>query len=190
MQNEPTKPNPQYNRTTTEVPMSTTSLMTFAEFEQLPDAPGKQELIDGELVELPPPRFHHSQIAVWFFDLLRPVIGKSRVWHEAGYRIGGGWLQPDVSVLWPKQPLVDGYLSGSPMLAVEVLSPRNTPSYIKRKLAIYLSHGAGEVWVVDSKRKIMSVYRGTPDQVVRVAADSTYASDLLGLTIELSQAFE
>jgi hypothetical protein len=59
-------------------------------------------------------------------------------------------------------------------------APRNTPGYIKRKLAIYLSHGAGEVCVVDSKRKIMSVYRGTLDQVVRVVIDSTYRCDLLG----------
>jgi len=30
--------------------MSATALHTFAEFEQLPDAPGKRELIDGELI--------------------------------------------------------------------------------------------------------------------------------------------
>jgi Uma2 family endonuclease len=40
--------------------MSSTALMTFAEFEQLPDAPGKRELIDGELVTMPPPQLRHS----------------------------------------------------------------------------------------------------------------------------------
>jgi Uma2 family endonuclease len=35
--------------------MSTTTLMTFAEFEKLPQLPGKQELIDGELILMPPP---------------------------------------------------------------------------------------------------------------------------------------
>ncbi len=170
--------------------MSTTSLMTFAEFEQLPDAPGKRELIDGELIELPPPRFDHSQIAAWFFDLLRTVLGKSRVWLETGYRIGGGWLQPDVSVIWPNQPLVDGYLSGSPMLAVEILSPANSAADIERKLTLYLSEGGGEVWVVDSKRRIMTVYRKIGDQVVRVVVDSTYTSDLLNITVDLSEVFK
>ena len=31
-----------------------TSLLTFEEFEQLPDDPGKLELLDGELIRLPP----------------------------------------------------------------------------------------------------------------------------------------
>jgi hypothetical protein len=42
--------------------MSSTALMTFAEFEQLPDAPGKRELIDGELVTMPPPQLRHSTL--------------------------------------------------------------------------------------------------------------------------------
>ena len=45
--------------------MSTTALMTFAEFEQLPDCPGKQELIDGEVIQLPPPVAIHTLIAKW-----------------------------------------------------------------------------------------------------------------------------
>ena len=51
--------------------MSTTSLMTFAELEQLPDAPGKRALIDGELIELPPPIFRHSEIAKRFATCLQ-----------------------------------------------------------------------------------------------------------------------
>jgi len=35
---------------------ATTKLLTFEEFEQLPDAPGKRELLDGELIEWPPPQ--------------------------------------------------------------------------------------------------------------------------------------
>src|SRR6266567_6422608 len=109
-----------------EVYMSTTSLMTFAEFEQLPDAPCKRELIDGELIELPPPEFVHSKIAKRFYDLLASTPHKPNVFQETGYRIGGGWLQPDLSIRWPDQIMRDRYLSGGPMLAVEVLSPSNT----------------------------------------------------------------
>jgi hypothetical protein len=69
-----------------------------------------------------------------------------------------------------------------PLLAIEVLSTRNTPANIKRKLTLYLSKGGGEVWVVDGKRKSMSVYRKTEGQVVRVAADSSYTSDSASLS--------
>jgi hypothetical protein len=34
--------------------MSTTELMTFARFENLPDHPGKHELIDGKCIYVPP----------------------------------------------------------------------------------------------------------------------------------------
>jgi Uma2 family endonuclease len=169
--------------------MSTTSLITFADFEQLPDAPGKRELIDGELIELPPPKLSHSHIAKRFCRLLFTRLPETRVWQEAGYRIGDGWLQPDVSVTWPDQSVENDYLVGAPAIAVEILSPRNTAAEIDRKITLYLSEGGGEVWVVNSKRKIMTVYRASSGQVLRIVADSTYTSDLLGLTIELPQVF-
>jgi Uma2 family endonuclease len=40
----------------------TTPLMTFDEFERLPDEPGKLELIDGELVRMPPPNAAFSLV--------------------------------------------------------------------------------------------------------------------------------
>ena len=169
--------------------MSTASLMTFAEFEQLPDAPGKQELIDGELIEYPPPIFRHSEIAKNFYDFLAATPYKSRVFQETGYRIAGGWLQPDLSITWPNQRPSGDYLVGGPMIAIEILSPSNNAADVERKLTLYLSEGGGEVWVVDYKRRIMTVYRKAVDQVLRIVADSTYTSDLLGLTIELSLVF-
>ena len=33
---------------------TTTSLMTFEDFERLPEEPGKRELLKGELIELQP----------------------------------------------------------------------------------------------------------------------------------------
>jgi Uma2 family endonuclease len=170
--------------------MSTTSLMTFAEFEQLPDAPGKRELIEGESIELPPPIFRHSAIAKRFYDLLAATHHQPSVFQKTGYRIAGGWLQPDLSVNWPDQRPTGDYLVGGPMVAIEILSPANSAAGVERKLTLYLSEGAGEVWVVDGKRKIMTVYRRTAGQVVRVTADSTYTSDLLGITVELPHVFE
>lgn len=166
--------------------MSTAALLSFAEFEQLPDAPGKRELIDGELIELPPPKLSHSLIAKRIYELLIAVLDKSRVFFEIGYRIGGGWLQPDVSVIWPQQREENDYLIGGPMIAVEILSPRNSAAEIERKLTLFLGEGSDEVWVVDPKRKTLTVYRRTSEGAVRILVDTTYTS-ALGITIDPSK---
>lgn len=35
--------------------MSAATLLTFAQFEALPDKPGRQELLHGRVIEMPPP---------------------------------------------------------------------------------------------------------------------------------------
>jgi Uma2 family endonuclease len=39
------------------------TLLTFEEFEQLPDQPGKRELVRGELIEMPPAESKHNRRA-------------------------------------------------------------------------------------------------------------------------------
>lgn len=126
--------------------MSTTALLTFAEFEQLPDAPGKRELIDGELIEMPPHKLSHSIIAKRICKLLLERLDDSQVWMETGYGIAGGWLQPDVSVTRPDHPQQNDYFVGGPLVAVEILSPSNTAAEVERKLTLFLQEGSEEVW--------------------------------------------
>ena len=163
--------------------MTTTSLMTFAEFEQMDDAPGKQELIDGELIEMPPARLRHMNISKRIYDHLRSGPTGNLAYFETGYRIGLGWLQPDVSVTRPKQETDSGYLSGSPALVVEVLSPSNRASQIERKLTLYFSEGAEEVWVIDPSKRTMSVYRTGPEGVVRTAVEERHESNFGTITL-------
>ena len=54
--------------------MSITGLITFAEFERLPETPGKQELIDGELIAMPPPELSHTELMKLVYDLLRSSL--------------------------------------------------------------------------------------------------------------------
>src|SRR5580700_1796964 len=85
------------------------TLLTFEEFEQLPDQPGKRELVRGELIEMPPADYKHNDIADRICDSLKAALREAhargeaveigRVFHEMGYLLpGAGWLQPDVSV--------------------------------------------------------------------------------------------
>jgi Uma2 family endonuclease len=167
--------------------MSTTSLMTFAEFERLPDLPGRQELVDGELIHMPPPDLQHSQVSKRILRMLLNTVDESLVWPDhTGYRIGGGWIEPDVSVSWPDQRRDDKYFIGSPMIAVEILSPGED---IERKLTLYFAEDAFEVWVIDVRHKTMTVYLRRNHEVVRLPIDQEYHSEGIQMSVPLSQLF-
>ena len=94
-------------------------LLTFAEFEALPEEHGKQELLHGRLIEMPPDIYLHQKIVSRIHRLLDRILEPERAWIDNGYRLGDGWLVPDVSVSWPEQQLDGGrYLLNAPMIAV------------------------------------------------------------------------
>jgi len=109
------------------------------------------------------------------------------VWHDhTGYRIGQGWMEPDVSVSWPDQRFDGKYFAGSPMIAVEVLSPGEE---IDRKLTLYFADGAQEVWVVDIKYRAITVYSQQDDKVIRRVVDREFRSDAANAAFSLAEIF-
>jgi len=64
----------------------------------------------------------------------------------------------------------DEYLMGAPDLVVEVLSPSNTVDEINDKMSICMANGCVSFWVVDPKRKRVSVTEGDVTKHYRVAA--------------------
>ncbi len=163
------------------------TLISAAAFRLLPDAPGKQELLEGELILLPPAKLSHSKIARALLRLLTAVLEESRVQIEAGYQITPEtWLQPDVSVTWPDQPVRNDYLQGSPMIAIEIVSCGNTADEIDRKIAAYLRYGAAEVWIVYPRTRSLIVHKsGT---VAKMTA--TYISDLVPAAVNVSDILQ
>lgn len=162
--------------------MGVVAKLTDEEFLALPDDPGKQELLDGELISLPPAKQRHNAVAKRFYDRLSTVLRSERVWTEAGYRLKHGWLQPDVSVTWPDQPRGD-WLEGSPMIAIEIASRGNTDEEIDRKIEAYLEEGALEVWIVRPKTASMTVHR--KDTSTRHTG--VYRCDALSLDIDVRE---
>ncbi|MEO8662079.1 MAG: Uma2 family endonuclease [Bryobacteraceae bacterium] len=142
--------------------MSAATLLTFAQFEALPEKPGKQELLHGRVIETPPAIYLHQNIVSRLHRLLDRLLEPERAWIDTGYRIGDGWMVPDVSVSWPEQQLEDGrYLLHAPMVAVEVVSPSNSAEDIQEKIEAYLSGGAGEVWIIYPSARLMLVHTKT-----------------------------
>lgn len=115
---------------------TTTHLLTFEEFEALPNPPeGKLELIEGEVHLMSPPVWRHSEVATairdaLFLYFLSRENTYGRILQEAGFLMRDSprsWLVPDVAVMQPDQAR-DKYLIGAPLLAVEVPARRRQGS--------------------------------------------------------------
>ncbi|MEP7352573.1 MAG: Uma2 family endonuclease [Acidobacteriota bacterium] len=145
-----------------------TQLMTFAEFEQLPDPRGgKYELRHGELIFMAPPKQGHRRIERSIEGLLTSAAGPAWVAvaelgfqpeREHEYRIADVAL---VSQLRWDAADPNGYYQGSPDLVIEVLSPSNTASEMADRRDLCLRTGAREFWLVDPDRRTVDV--STPD---------------------------
>jgi len=150
------------------VATSTTRLMTFAEFEQLPDPQfGRYELRHGEPVIVAPPKLKHSTVQRRLRRLLETAAGETGIVDsefgfkplpEREYRIA------DVVFIsqqrWQGIDL-NGYFQGAPELVAEILSPSNTTKEMLDKGKLCLENGSREFWVVDLERRLVEV--STPD---------------------------
>lgn len=137
----------------------------------------RDELIEGEIVLSPDPKPLHAAVANRLSDLFRarlvgmPFIVQQRV----NFRMEDchSMPSPDVFVLdksrWREAVETDTYPSGSPILAVEIVSPANRRKEIQRKTGLYLRHGSVEVWVVFPRKQVVEIWTKT-DQVARYSA--------------------
>lgn len=142
-----------------------TKLITFAEFEQLPEfANGNfYELRHGELAQVAPPKLRHTLIQRKIMHLLEQAAGTAgSACTELGFRAvpEHEYRTADVAYAskdrWAQQD-PDGYFQGAPDLVIEVLSPSNTASEMLDKKILCLENGSREFWQVDVTRKQVEV---------------------------------
>ena len=139
-------------------------LLTVEQYRQLPDRQDVlQELHWGQVVSLTRPKMRHSRIQYRLLELLRPMVqGKGIVAAEIPFRALPEYDLRGADVAYVSQlrwdaAEADDNLHGSPELVIEVLSRSNTKAEMREKAALYLATGAQEFWVIDPKRKTVSV---------------------------------
>ena len=182
--------------------MSTTStaLMTAAELMQLPDDDLRHELINGELITMPPPRLPHGRTAA----RLMVTLGQFVLDHDLGevYDVIGVQLtwNPDTVVgsdisFISKERMeqagdVEGYWQGPPDLAVEVYSPGYRPGKVSERISRLFSAGTKQVWIVHVKHSTVTVYRSESDITTFSGSDYLEAQDLFpGFRVSLEKIF-
>ena len=164
---------------------------------------GRYELVDGEVVELAPAQRRHGRTAsniTTAFNIYcrRTGTGWSEV--DVGYTVRSG---PD-TVRGPDVSLVLGgttedeeqraFISGSPDIAVEVVSPSNTAAEMERKVSEYLAAGSRRVWVVyqATRRNPRRVVVHRPDGTANTYTGDDVITDeelLPGFSLPLADIF-
>jgi Uma2 family endonuclease len=149
------------------VATTTTKLMTFAEFEQLPNTREgfPFELRHGELVKLVFPKMKHSRAQWQLRRLLERAAGQAGIVEkEVGFRPvpEHEYRIADVAFISKgRWDTAEDYLFGAPEIVIEVLSPSNTATEMLDKEKLCLENGCQEFWIVDPTLQLVKV--STPD---------------------------
>ena len=182
--------------------MSTTStaLMTAEDLLRLPRGYYRAELVNGELIKMSLPGLPHGRIALRLAAPLGQFVlehGLGEAYTEIGFKLTSNpdtVLGPDICFI-SKQRLeemgeVTGYWPGPPDLAVEVLSPGDRSGKVNEKLSQWLGFGTKQVWIVDPKHCMVTVYRSPSDTTTFSGSDYLEAQDLLpGFRVSLDKIF-
>lgn len=176
-------------------------LVTAEEFARIPDDDQHYELVEGRVVRMSAPGFQHGLLATRIAALLYQHVDAHRL--GAVLTPAGFWIatdpdtvrEPDVAFVrterMPSTGIPDGFWPGPPDLAVEIRSPRDRPATINGKVRDYLARGVRVVWVVDPKRKTVTVHRGESQAVTLGMDDQIDATDVVpGFTCAVRRFFE
>lgn len=159
-------------------------LYTVKEFYEIGDSldPDKHyELVEGEIVEMPPPNRINSFIAGLILTALNVFIQQNRI---DGYAFGadGGFALtdndvriPDVSFIYAERmpEISDMEAIIAPDIAVEVISPGETPRKVNAKTTLYLNTGTQLVWNVYPAEKVVEVWTKGAGEKLEMQAFTT-----------------
>ena len=167
-----------------------------ADYELLNANGQSYELIRGELKLIIPAGGDHGNVTVALIALvhghvLRHDLGKGFT-SETGFVVEENprtILAPDYAFIAKERviyPIPNGFMPIVPDLVLETRSPGDTAREVAVKVELWLEVGAREVWELNPRRQILTVY--TPDTQPRaLSADDKLESPLLpGLSLALN----
>ena len=178
-------------------------LMTAKEFAIMPHDDARRELVNGELTELsPPPGQIHGETqlktGIVLYGFVEP-LGLGRVSTVTGYRIAANpdtVRATDVAFVSARKiadslPRERGYLPFAPDIAVEVASPSDAESDMRRRALMWLEAGSKQSWILYPNTLSARVYR-SPLDVAELGPDDVLdaAPVLDGFRVKVSELFQ
>ncbi len=140
-------------------------VLTYRDYEALPNDGRRYEIHEGELSVTAAPRTRHQEIIGNLFAALRA--------HVIARGLGKVFVSPiavilsDISVVEPDIVYVaterlalisERGIEGPPTLVIEILSPSTAEIDRHTKMQLYARHGIPWYWIVDPDRRTVEVY--------------------------------
>ena len=150
------------------MPLPKEELYTTDFIYNLPDGE-RAELIDGQIYYMSPPTFIHQKllnyINVEISNYIRSKKGICEV-IPAPFAVflnkdNRTYVEPDISVICDKSKLNDKGCVGAPNWIIEIVSPGSIRHDYFTKTYLYQNAGVCEYWIVDPKKKRITVHNFT-----------------------------
>ena len=177
--------------------------LTAEDLWRMPEKEVRQELVNGEVIEMPLVGGLHGMVTALVSHSLYGHVEK----HGGGKVAAGdvGFVLnlsydpervrgADVAFIsverLPEGKVPVKFFRGAPDLAVEVLSPSGSSAQLQQKIRDYLEAGARLVWVIAPEAKTATIYRADGTARFLTEQDSLEGEAVLpGLTIPLAKLF-
>jgi Uma2 family endonuclease len=168
--------------------MSSKTLLTASDLEQMPDDDSVQiELDEGELIIMPPAGMDHGDCEIEIGYLLQDHVKKHKLGKvysgDTGFRLADNTVRsPDVSFVRKDRVVTihrKGFGKGAPDLAVEIFSPSDSVRQLMRKVKQYFAAGCHTVWIVYPERREVQILDAAGADRLLCIGDVIEAPELL-----------
>ena len=139
-------------------------VITLEQYEALPDEK-RMEVFDGIVYDMASPSQIHQSISMQLSTVINNYIlrkkGPCSIFSAPfDVKLSDSPLiivQPDIMVVCDKNKLDEKRCNGAPDFIIEIVSPANPSDVYIRKLYYYKNYEVREYWIVDPRRKVITV---------------------------------
>lgn len=174
---------------------------TANELFEMPDDGFRYELVRGELRKMSPSGTEHGAIIFNLSGLLAEHIRATKIGQgfgaETGFKLATNpdtVRAADIAFISreriPETGIPKNFWATAPDLAVEVVNPGDTYAEVEDKVEDWLDAGTRAVWIVNPKRRSVSVYRSMTDVTRLSEGDELEGGDVVpGFRCKVSEIF-
>lgn len=139
-------------------------ITSLEQYEALPED-ARAEVFDGQIYYMASPSQIHQSILLELSTLLNVYVksrkGDCKVF-PAPFEVKLSdhpltIVQPDIMIVCDKDKLDENRCNGAPDFIIEIVSPGNPSDDYIRKAYYYKNYGVREYWIVDPKRRMVTV---------------------------------
>lgn len=158
------------------------------------------EIVNGEIVERSMPNPEHARIEARITIELGKFLEENplgELYTECHFQLSEALTRvPDVAFVSFERFPASGESRGSkwtiaPDLAIEIVSPTDDFNAVIEKIDEYLDAGVKQVWLVEPRRKAITIYRARTKMQILMGDDELTSEEVFpGLRLHVSEIFK